>query len=320
MTERCENSACTAKVSASMSTWNWDSDAEEEPVEVKPIIIPDRTPRTQYRNKQRTLVLCSRGIGSRERHLMNDLIDLIPHSRKDTKVDCKKDLTIVAEMATMRNCNNILYFELKNRKDMFMWMAKTTRGPTVKFHVDNVHTMAELKLTGNCLKGSRPLLSFDSGFTDEAPAHVLLVKEMLTQIFGSPKGHPKTKPFHDHVYSFSLLDDKIWFRHFQVIYDADPNVSLKEAKKSDPVLVEIGPRFVLTPVTVLAGSFSGAPLFENEKYTYAARAQARDEESSQYLQKEKKKATRNARLFDTEQLLRETDLQSVFLNDDSDSE
>lgn len=24
-----------------------------------------------------------------------------------------------------------------------------------------VHTLAELKMTGNCLKGSRPLLSFD---------------------------------------------------------------------------------------------------------------------------------------------------------------
>jgi len=25
----------------------------------------------------------------------------------------------------------------------------------------SVHTMSELKMTGNCLKGSRPLLSFD---------------------------------------------------------------------------------------------------------------------------------------------------------------
>jgi len=25
-----------------------------------------------------------------------------------------------------------------------------------------VHTMLELKMTGNCLKGSRPLLSFDT--------------------------------------------------------------------------------------------------------------------------------------------------------------
>lgn len=28
-------------------------------------------------------------------------------------------------------------------------------------HFAEVHTMDELKMTGNCLKGSRPLLSFD---------------------------------------------------------------------------------------------------------------------------------------------------------------
>ena len=42
-----------------------------------------------------------------------------------------------------------------------------------------VHTMAELKLSGNHLKGSRPVLSFDARF-DELP-HLQLLKEMLTQ-------------------------------------------------------------------------------------------------------------------------------------------
>jgi len=43
-------------------------------------------------------------------------------------------------------------------------MGKFPSGPSVKFHVENVHTTEELKMTGNCLKGSRPLLSFDKGF------------------------------------------------------------------------------------------------------------------------------------------------------------
>jgi len=37
--------------------------------------------------------------------------------------------------------------------------------PDESFHRDEyvvVHTMLELKMTGNCLKGSRPLLSFDT--------------------------------------------------------------------------------------------------------------------------------------------------------------
>lgn len=41
-------------------------------------------------------------------------------------------------------------------------------GGFARFHVLNVHTMDELKLTGNCMLGSRPLLSFDSRF-DQAP-------------------------------------------------------------------------------------------------------------------------------------------------------
>jgi ribosome biogenesis protein BRX1 len=38
-----------------------------------------------------------------------------------------------------------------------MWLSKCPEGPSVKFHVENVHTMAELKLTGNHLKFSRPV-------------------------------------------------------------------------------------------------------------------------------------------------------------------
>lgn len=37
-----------------------------------------------------------------------------------------------------------------------------------RFHVLNVHTMDELKLTGNSMLGSRPLLNFDAKF-DQTP-------------------------------------------------------------------------------------------------------------------------------------------------------
>ena len=40
--------------------------------------------------------------------------------------------------------------------------------------------MQELNMTGNSLKGARPLLSFDATF--ESSPHWLLVKEMLTQV------------------------------------------------------------------------------------------------------------------------------------------
>jgi len=45
-------------------------------------------------------------------------------------------------------------------------------------HVQNVHTMDELKMTGNCLKGSRGILSFDSAF--DGDEHWKLMKEVFT--------------------------------------------------------------------------------------------------------------------------------------------
>merc|ERR1712179_567934 len=94
------------------------------------------------------------------------------------------------------------------------------RGPTVKFQVENVHTMSELKLTGNCLKGSRPLLSFDPNFSSKTEPHLAVFKELFIQIFGIPNHHPKSQPFFDHVYTFAYVDEKIWFRNYQIVEES----------------------------------------------------------------------------------------------------
>jgi Brix domain len=47
-------------------------------------------------------------------------------------------------------------------------------------HVQNVHTMDELKMTGNCLKGSRGILSFDEAF--DATESGRLIKEVFTHV------------------------------------------------------------------------------------------------------------------------------------------
>lgn len=60
----------------------------------------------------------------------------------------------------MQGCSNVLFFEARKKKDLYVWLAKAPDGPSVKFLAANVHTMAELKLSGNHLKGSRPVLSF----------------------------------------------------------------------------------------------------------------------------------------------------------------
>ncbi len=79
-----------------------------------------------------------------------------------------------------------------------MWLADIPKGPSAKFYIENgiskfmknykrftnfyliVHTMKELKMTGNCLKGTRPLLSFDSSF--DAQPYWCLLKELMIQV------------------------------------------------------------------------------------------------------------------------------------------
>jgi len=204
-------------------------------------------------NKQRLLIFGCRGLGHRDRHLMQDLRTLMPHSKSDSKMHRKKEpLFVVNEIAEMKNCNKCILFESRRKTDLYMWIGNIPRGPSAKFVVENVHTMAELKMTGNCLKGSRPLLSFDKTFEEGGP-HMRVLKELFTQTFGVPNKHPKSQPFFDRVYTFSVLDDRIWFRHYQIV-------------EEDGSLAEIGPRFVLNPIKVFDASFSGATLWENSKY------------------------------------------------------
>ena len=88
-------------------------------------------------------------------------------------------------------------------------------------------------MTGNCLKGSRPLLYFDAGFDATPPMKV--AKELLQQIFNVPRGHHKSKPFIDHVLGFYLVDGRIWLRNFQISH-------MRESSNPEPVLAEIGAR------------------------------------------------------------------------------
>lgn len=215
---------------------------------------------------------------SRHRHLLNDLNSLLPHSRKESKLDTKSKLYQLNEIAELYNCNNILFFEARKGKDLYAWMSKPPNGPTVKFHLQNLHTMDELHFTGNCLKGSRPILSFDSAF-DQQP-HLVLIKELFLHIFGVPKGARKSKPFVDHVMGFTVADGRIWIRCYQ-INETEANrqqpVPEGELKETEPTqkgkssdtslsLVEIGPRFVLTPIVILESSFGGPVIYENKEF------------------------------------------------------
>lgn len=218
----------------------------------------------QFMNKQRTLLISSRGVNFRHRHLIQDLNSLLPHTRKEPKLDTKKDLGQLNEIAELYNCNNILFFEARKHQDLYLWLSKPPNGPTIKFYVQNLHTMDELNFTGNCLKGSRPVLSFDHRF--ETSPHYKLIKELLIQNFGVPPNARKSKPFIDHVMSFSIVDDKIWVRTYEVSNSARNKSEYEEEEQEDLSLVEIGPRFVMTVILILEGSFGGPKIYENKQY------------------------------------------------------
>ncbi|RHZ49960.1 hypothetical protein Glove_508g58 [Diversispora epigaea] len=211
--------------------------------------------------KQRVLIMASRGINHRQRHLMNDLTTLLPHFKKESKFDQKFQLSIINELAELNNCNNCVFFEVRKRQDLYLWTAKAPNGPSIKFHVLNIHTMNELKMTGNCLKGSRSILSFDKKFDSEP--HWILIKEVFTHIFGVPKNARRVKPFVDHVVSFTIADNRIWFRNFQIVEKDPITTDKKNSNKKDISLVEIGPRFVLNVIRIFEGSFCGATIYSN---------------------------------------------------------
>jgi ribosome biogenesis protein BRX1 len=146
--------------------------------------------------------------------------------------------------------------------------------------------MEELQFTGNCLKGSRPILSFDAAF-DKDP-FLKVIRELLLHIFGVPQGARRSKPFIDHVLGFSVLDGKIWMRNYEVKEveggddedvemegtddhqnrdEKDKNKKAKGGKKDTGIsLVEIGPRVVLTPIVIQEGSFGGPIIYENKEF------------------------------------------------------
>lgn len=231
---------------------------------------------------------------------------MIPHGRKDSKFDSKSKLYQLNELAELYNCNNVMFFEARKGQDLYLHMSKVPNGPTVKFHVQNrklelapspahacfpdlmltralsVHTMEELHFAGNCLKGSRPILSFDASFDNDP--YLQVIRELFLHMFGVPQGARKSKPFIDHVMGFTYLDGKVWVRNYQINeveatqkegeeVDAEAEAEKAKQKKSkagsrdtDVSLVEIGPRFVLTPIVIQEGSFGGPLIYENKQF------------------------------------------------------
>lgn len=203
-----------------------ESGDEEEPSVPAPVVpVQNFKSDGRYHNKQRCLTLCSRGVTARYRHLLEDLRTLLPHAKKESKLDPGKtgsDLgggmaKAINDIAEMRSCSSVLFLECRKRMDAYLWVGRagpSATGPSVKFEVSNVHTMDELRLTGNCMKGSRPVLTFDESF--DRLDELRVIKELFVDVFGCPRGHPKSKPFVDRVMGFYYADGKVCRPNFRL--------------------------------------------------------------------------------------------------------
>ncbi|KAL4929223.1 Brix-domain-containing protein [Aspergillus undulatus] len=241
--------------------------------------------------KTRVLMLTSRGVTSRHRHLLADMTSLLPHTHKESKLDSRKKAAgynlLLNSLADLHSCNVIFFLEAKkNGQDLYLWLSRPPNGPTIKFHVNNLHTMAELNtgFAGNCLKGGRGIVVFDQSFDEQGPVmsqpgneYRGLIREMLRSVFCVPKrGVKGMKPFIDRVIGIYGVDGKIWIRVYEIRESEGGNKKDGEEEAGKPAhnpkdgpevtLVEIGPRFVLTPIVILEGSFGGPVIYENKEY------------------------------------------------------
>jgi ribosome biogenesis protein BRX1 len=203
---------------------------------------------------------------------------------------------MISELSYLHNCNNTLFFEARRHEDLYLWAVKSPNGPSIRMHVQNIHTMDELKMTGNCLKGSRGIVSFDAAFdqtewgrlTKEVFAHVsysyCCLRAIWELIHWTPQDlrGPSHHSTSETIYRpYPHLLDAGWKNmvpkfpgkmhscirpHAQKmtlgvkIVEKDP---LQPGGPPQTSLVEIGPRFVLTPIRVFEGAFNGATIYSN---------------------------------------------------------
>lgn len=203
-----------------------------------------------------TLILGTRGLRARHRHLLRDFLRLMPHGRTGGKLGVDAGLEGVVPLCEDADCSMALLLDARDPRRLYLWAAGCPDGPSAMFRVLNVHTVAELKLDVRSAGSSRSLLCFDQGF--EACAERRVLKALLTRTFGVPRGIrlPQGAAVERvrHALCFSWLDDRIWLRVYRLGIGLDGTRDLSE----------IGPRLVLQPVRVIASAFSGAILSSHE--------------------------------------------------------
>jgi hypothetical protein len=87
----------------------------------------------------------------------------IVQARKGRYIGAYSDVAEqISELCELHKCRSFLYFETKKRLRFAVWVGNYPYGPSFKFAMDETVGALFMNLQGNCLKGSRHVLSFDS--------------------------------------------------------------------------------------------------------------------------------------------------------------
>lgn len=62
---------------------------------------------------------------------------MIPHHKKENKLDSKGDLHAVNEVCELRNCESVIFLEARKHKDVYMWLSTPPEGPSMRFLIEN---------------------------------------------------------------------------------------------------------------------------------------------------------------------------------------
>lgn len=209
----------------------------------------------------RCLLLGTRGLKARHRHLLRDLGRILPHGQPGSKLGADDGPSAVVQLCEDANCGSAILLDARDPRRLYMWAAGCPDGPSAMLRVRNVHTVAELNLSARRVLGVRNLLSFDAGF--EACAERRVLRALLTRTFSVPDPAAGTRRGLrvKHTVTFSFVDGKIWVRVFRNnTADAQGKVDVEE----------VGPRIVLEPVRIIASGFGGAVLASHEASHSAA--------------------------------------------------
>jgi len=164
---------------------------------------------------------------------------------------------LILDMAHDFGFRSILYFETTQDKQLDLRLLMFPEGPTIKFRIQNIHTTNELKNHPGHSE-IRPLLSFQNVF-EEQP-HLRLIKIIFSKLFVSRGTKSYDTPF-DHVVSFSLAENRIWMRVYQVTVPRP----LRSKNMKKLALVEVGPRACLVVTKIFADNFERELVLENFK-------------------------------------------------------